>query len=110
MVGAMHTREVLLEKLTAALAPLELDVEDDSARHRGHKGAGGGGHFNVRVVSAAFDGKNLVARHRIVYELLETEMAGAVHALALRTLTPAEAAAEAEAAANSASSQIVANV
>lgn len=110
MVGAMHTREVLLEKLTGALAPVELEIVDDSDRHRGHKGAGGGGHFNVRVVSAAFDGKSLVARHRLVYEVLAAEMAGPVHALALRTLTPAEASAEAEAAADSAASRIIAGV
>lgn len=88
----MHTRDVLLDKLTRALAPAELEIEDDSDKHRGHKGAGGGGHFSVYIVSAAFDGKGLVARHRLVYDALATEMTGAVHALALRTLTPAEAA------------------
>lgn len=98
MVGAMHTAEVLRDKLSAALAPSVLEIEDDSARHRGHAGAaGGGGHFHVYVVSAAFDGKGLVARHRLVYEILADEMKGPVHALALRTLTPAEAAAAAEA-------------
>lgn len=91
MVGPMHTREVLIQKLSAALAPTELDIEDDSEKHRGHKGAGGGGHFNVRIVAAAFEGKSLIARHRLVYEALAAEMAGPVHALALRTLTPAEA-------------------
>jgi len=95
----MHTRELLLDKLTRALAPLDLDIVDDSAAHRGHQGAaGGGGHFNVRIVAAAFEGKGLVARHRLVYEVLADEMAGPVHALALRTLTPAEAAAERSAA------------
>jgi BolA protein len=98
MVGAMHTAEVLRDKLSAALAPSVLEIEDDSARHRGHAGAaGGGGHFNVYVVSAAFDGKGLVARHRLVYEILADEMKGPVHALALRTLTPAEAAASSDA-------------
>lgn len=94
MVGPMHTREVLHDKLTKALAPLELEVGDDSHLHRGHAGAGGGGHYSVRIVSAAFEGKSLVARHRLVYEVLAEEMAGPVHALALRTLTAAEAEAE----------------
>ena len=97
----MHTADILRQKLQAALAPLSLVVHDDSAAHRGHAGAaGGGGHFHVRVVSAAFEGLSLVARHRRIYEVLAEEMRGAVHALALRTLTPAEAAAE-EAAATS---------
>lgn len=95
MVTPMHTRDLLIEKLTRGLDPLDIDVVDDSARHRGHAGAaGGGGHFGVRLVAAAFEGKSLVARHRLVYEILAEEMAGPVHALALRTLTPAEAAAE----------------
>ena len=88
----MHTRDVLLEKLNRALAPAELEIEDDSAQHRGHKGASGGGHFSVYIVSTAFEGKGLVARHRLVYDALAEEMSGAVHALALRTLTPSEAA------------------
>jgi BolA protein len=103
MVGPMHTRDLLQDKLTRGLAPTELDIVDDSARHRGHAGAaGGGGHFQVRIVSPAFEGKSLVARHRLVYGLLADEMRGPVHALALRTLTPEEAAAEsAEAEASS---------
>ena len=47
----------------------------------------------VDVVSAAFEGKNSVARHRLIYGLLQEELAapGGVHALALKTKTPAEA-------------------
>lgn len=93
MVGPMHTADLLTKKLTQAFAPLELELVDDSDKHRGHAGAaGGGGHFSVRIVSAMFEGKGLVARHRLVYETLAEEMKGPVHALALRTLTPAEAA------------------
>lgn len=95
MVSPMHTRDLLLDKLTRSFSPVEIDVHDDSDRHRGHQGAaGGGGHFQVRIVSAAFEGKGLVARHRLVYDVLADEMKAAVHALALRTLTPAEAEAE----------------
>jgi BolA protein len=92
MVGPMHTRDRLVEKLTRALAPVELEIGDDSELHRGHKGASGGGHYSVRIVAEAFEGRSLVARHRLVYEALAEEMKGDVHALALRTLTPAEAA------------------
>ncbi|HYB97727.1 MAG TPA: BolA family protein [Candidatus Limnocylindrales bacterium] len=88
----MHTVDVIREKLTAALAPTELVIEDDSGRHRGHKGSGGGGHYLVRVVSDRFAGLGPVARHRLVYQALSNEMGGSVHALALTTLTPEEAA------------------
>ena len=104
----MHTREVLIDKLTRAFTPSELEVGDDSHKHVGHKGAGGGGHFSVRIVADAFEGKTLVARHRLVYAALADELAGPVHALALRTLTRAEAEAEAAAeAADEAAALIV---
>jgi len=92
MVAGMHTADVIRDKLTAAFAPSELVIEDDSGRHRGHKGSGGGGHYLVRIVSDRFDGLGLVARHRLVYQALSEEMGGSVHALALTTLTPGETA------------------
>ena len=80
-------------KLRARFAPQHLDIEDESARHRGHAGyrAGGESHFRVEIVSAAFEGKNRVARQRLVYEALREEFAAGLHALALTTLTPEEA-------------------
>ncbi len=52
-----------------------------------------GVHFEARVISAAFAGKLPLARHRMVYATLGDLMGGAIHALALRTLTPEEASA-----------------
>jgi len=46
----------------------------------------------VTIVSPAFEGLNRVDRHRRVHELLDAELKGRVHALALTLLTPAEAA------------------
>lgn len=79
-------------KLRTALAPTRVVVTDNSARHAGHAGARPGGetHFTVLVVSTAFAGKARLARHRLVYDLLAAEIAGGVHALALKTLTPDE--------------------
>ena len=51
-----------------------------------------GVHFEALVVSDAFAGKLPLARHRMVYATLGDLMGGAIHALALRTLTPEEAA------------------
>lgn len=76
--------------LRAALAPTELDVEDDSASHAGHAGAASGSHFNVTIVSAAFAGKSRVARHRLVYDALAEAMRNGIHALAIIALTPEE--------------------
>jgi acid stress-induced BolA-like protein IbaG/YrbA len=51
-----------------------------------------GVHFEARVVCAQFAGKLPLARHRMVYATLGERMGGEIHALALRTLTPEEAA------------------
>jgi BolA protein len=80
-------------KLKAALAPLRIEVVDESALHAGHAGAreSGGGHFNVTIVSAAFAGKGLLERHRLVYDALGETMRREIHALSIRALSPEEA-------------------
>lgn len=50
-----------------------------------------GQHFEARIVWPEFEGKNTVARHRLVYAALGEKMGGEIHALSMRTLTPAEA-------------------
>ena len=50
-----------------------------------------GVHFEATVVSEAFRGKLPLARHRLVYATLGDLMGGAIHALALKTITPGEA-------------------
>lgn len=89
---------IIREKLTSALSPSLLEIEDDSARHAGHHHEGGmdakpGGesHFNLTVVSTVFEGQSRVARQRTVNTLLAQELAGTVHALSIRALTPSEA-------------------
>jgi BolA family transcriptional regulator, general stress-responsive regulator len=85
--------EKIQERLNAGLAPAECRLEDDSAKHAGHAGAAsGGGHFRLHLVSAQFEGKNRLARHRLVYDCLDDLMHTEIHALAIVALTPAEAA------------------
>jgi BolA family transcriptional regulator, general stress-responsive regulator len=90
----MDRRSQIETRLRSALAASHVDVADESHRHAGHAGAAsGGGHFRATVVSARFEGLSPVARQRLVYQALADEMRGEIHALALRTLTPAEWAA-----------------
>lgn len=78
-------------RLEHALAPCEVEVRDDSHRHAGHAGARDGrGHFVVTVVTPAFEGKNLLTRHREVYDALGDLMITDIHALSVRALTPKE--------------------
>jgi BolA protein len=77
--------------LRAAFAPLELEVRDESAKHRGHAGAAGGaGHFGVRMISERFRGVAPLTRHRMVYEALAAEIGPEIHALSLELRSPDE--------------------
>jgi len=80
------------QKLAQGLQPLALEVVNDSGRHAGHAGDDGSGesHFKVLVVSKAFSGRNRVERQRMVYDLLASEMAGGIHALSIKAISPEE--------------------
>ncbi len=80
-------------KLRAALAPTRLQVEDQSHQHAGHAGAreGGESHFAVMIEAEIFQGMSRLARQRLVNEALAEELAGGIHALSIRALTPEEA-------------------
>ena len=79
-------------KLTALLSPTRLEIENESHRHQGHASSPetGESHFRLEVVSDRFEGMNRVERQRLIYQALDEELAGPVHALALTTRTPAE--------------------
>lgn len=77
--------------LVAGLAPVQVDIVDESHKHAGHAGARDGrGHFRVRIVAAAFAGLAQVRRHQRVYAALDTMMQTDIHALALETRAPDE--------------------
>lgn len=88
----MNVEMAIREKLTAALAPERLDVENESHRHVGHRGSPGSGesHFRVVIVSPRFAGLSRLGRHRMVNAALAAELAGSVHALAIVALAPGE--------------------
>lgn len=89
----MTVADTIRQKLKSAFSPVELVVEDDSARHAGHSGSRPGGetHFNVRIVSPAFAGISRVERQRRIHTVLADELNGRVHALALTARAPGEA-------------------
>jgi BolA protein len=89
----MRTADLIAKKLTEALVPESLKVEDESHRHEGHAGhrPGGETHFRVYIVSDAFAGKSRVERHRMVNDALSDELKGSVHALAIHAQAPGEA-------------------
>lgn len=86
----MNTADLIRERL-AALDPETLELEDESAQHKGHAGAaGGGGHYRLTIVSPRFDSLSTLARHRLVYDTLGELMQREIHALSITALTPEE--------------------
>ncbi|WP_204113694.1 BolA family protein [Shimia biformata] len=81
----MSVTEEIRTALEKAFSPSELEVVDDSERHRGHAGyqEGGESHFNVRIRSGAFAGQSRIARHRAVHAALGPDLVGRIHALSL---------------------------
>ena len=79
-VKTMRTVDVIKTKLTAAFAPQNLDVVDESHKHEGHAGhrPGGQTHYRVHIVSNAFKGKTRIERHRMINETLAGELSGGV--------------------------------
>ena len=87
----MDRIELIRERITSALAPVELDIIDDSHKHAGHAGAAsGGGHFTVKIVSSSFGSHSLIQRHRMVYQAVADLMPSQIHALSINAITPEE--------------------
>ncbi|MEO5596158.1 MAG: BolA family protein [Lysobacteraceae bacterium] len=91
-IGDHASRAARIGQALASLAPIEIELIDESHKHVGHAGARDGrGHFALRIVSAEFSGQGAVARHRRIYAALGDLMQTDIHALSIQALTPAEA-------------------
>ena len=73
--------EIIQKLIETGLSGAHVEVQGDD-----------GVHFEATVVAEAFRGKLPLARHRMVYATLGELMGGAIHALALKTVTPDETA------------------
>lgn len=87
----------IVEKITLSLSPTFLKVANDSHKHSHHQAMQTASnikesHFRLEIVSDKFLGKNMPARHRLVYLLLEDEFQNkGLHALQMKTKTVEEA-------------------
>jgi BolA protein len=73
---------VIRDRLSSALEPRVLEIDDESHLHAGHAGARDGrGHFHVRIATNHFNGLSRIARHRLVYDALGDLMVTDIHAL-----------------------------
>lgn len=77
----MIQADEIRDRLAGALPGAAIEVRDMT---------GTADHYEVRVVTTAFEGRTLIERHRMVYAALGDVMGGPLHALSLKTLTPGE--------------------
>lgn len=81
----MSVTDEIRNRLSETFAPTQLEIVDESERHRGHAGyqEGGESHFRVKIRSPSFAGQSRIARHRAVHAALGPDLVGRIHALAL---------------------------
>ncbi|OQE35109.1 hypothetical protein PENCOP_c014G00099 [Penicillium coprophilum] len=96
MASNTPLEDVMRDKIAHTFTPSKLEIRNDSHLHAHHAAMEGSvskeTHFHVTIVSDSFESKMQPARHRMVYALFKEEMAreGGLHALQLKTKTPAE--------------------
>lgn len=85
-----HPVEQAIRERLAKLNPVRVELEDESHQHMGHAGSrpSGGTHWKLAIVSEAFRGASVVARHRMVYEALGDLMRRDIHALKIEASAP----------------------
>jgi stress-induced morphogen len=69
----------LEQRITQALPGAKVSVEDLT---------GGGDHFRAEVVSDRFEGLSRIQQHKLIYDVFDDEIGGAIHALSIKTSTP----------------------
>jgi BolA protein len=88
---SINREQQIRQCLEEIFQPTDLLLKDQSQLHVGHEGAKDGkGHFDVTIVSQAFDGKSRIQRHRMVYDALGSLLESDIHALRIKAHTPAE--------------------
>lgn len=86
--------EKMVTKLEAEFNPSQIDLVDESEKHRGHAGhrEGGESHFRLTIISSSFEGQSRLQRQRAINHVLADELVDQVHALSISAKTPGEVA------------------
>ncbi|EKD42536.1 MAG: hypothetical protein ACD_73C00114G0002 [uncultured bacterium] len=83
----MNTIQSIKDKLTGVFHPSHIDLLNEGSKHRSSTDIS---HLKLVLVSDAFESKNLLARQRLINEVLQEELKGEIHALIMVLKTPAE--------------------
>ena len=87
----MSVKDQIHQRLMENLGAESVEIEDQSHLHAGHAGAAsGGGHYDVIVISSAFNNLNTLSRHRLIYRAVDDLMKKEIHALSIQAFSPDE--------------------
>ena len=87
----MSIKDQIHQRLMENLDAESVEIEDQSHLHAGHAGAAsGGGHYDVIVISSAFNDLNTLGRHRLIYRAVDELMKKEIHALSIQAFSPDE--------------------
>lgn len=85
MLSVEERKKIVIERLTTALHPVEIEIIDESEFHKGHEGAKtGASHFFVKIISEKFNGLSLIDRHKLVYQQVSDLIPTEIHALKIK--------------------------
>jgi len=87
----MSIEEIIRKKIIESkIAIKKIEIKDFTGRHLNHDLHSGGFHLEAIIISDDFEGKNLIERHRMIYDALDDLMQKEIHALSMKTLTSSE--------------------
>ena len=86
----MNLVHEIKSRLKKTMAIDHLTIMDDTGKHLRHQHYDGGRHFQIKIVSSAFEGKPLLDRHKLVYHALDGMIKNEIHALGLKTIATSE--------------------
>ena len=86
----MNLEHEIKSRLTKTMKIDHLAILDDTGRHQKHQHYDGGGHFQIIIVSIAFESVSLLDRHKLVYQALDGMIKSKIHALGLKTIATSE--------------------
>jgi BolA protein len=86
----MNLVHEIKSRLKKTMAIDHLTIMDDTGKHLRHQYYDGGRHFNLKIVSSAFEGLSLLDRHKLVYQALDGMIKNEIHAIGLKTIATSE--------------------
>jgi BolA protein len=86
----MNLVHEIKSRLKKTVAIDHLTIMDDTGKHLRHQHYDGGGHFQIKIVSSAFEGLSLLDRHKLVYQALDGMIKNEIHAIGLKTIATSE--------------------